>query len=314
MQTISDLTRKMKLPSKVEPLFVSHPFDYDIYIMRDDLIHPFISGNKWRKLKYNLIHFLESNHDGIISVGGAFSNHLVALSAACYGLNIPCAGIVRSHKIHNTNPSLNVCRQFGMRLVPLSPNQYAGRYSDGFISDKTHFANAFFIPEGGSNNYHYKGCEQLINELDFVPDYIVLPIGTGGTAAALANVESQIKIIGISPFREGKVHIPYLNEIINPHKVIYDFALNGYGRYHKRIVEYINDFWSNYGIPLDPIYNAKGMMGFQALLENKQFPTGSKILYIHTGGLQGIAGFNMLHSKKISIQIPRHLYLPALDL
>jgi 1-aminocyclopropane-1-carboxylate deaminase len=312
MTLLSTLEKKLNLPSPSINLFESQYSDYQIFIKREDLIHPYISGNKWRKLKFNLLHYLKSNHDGIVSVGGAFSNHLVALAAACYKLHIPVVGIVRGEELDKGNPTLNLCEKLGMKVVRVSFDEYASRYDDDFISKFSTFQNPYFIAEGGSNELHLEGCREILQELQFNPDFIVLPLGTGGTASALCQFES--KVIAISPFKEAKVKIPFLSKISFPHQVIFDYALNGYGRYNKEVVQYINSFWEQFQIPLDPIYNAKGMMGLEDLMKTNFFPRGSKILYLHTGGLQGIAGFNMLHGHRERIKIPRNIYFPEVDL
>ncbi len=314
MKRLYNLEQKLKLPSRIEPLFLSDHSGCQLFIKREDLIHPFISGNKWRKLKYNLKHFLESNYDAIISVGGPFSNHLVALAVACFELKIPCSAIVRGQKIDENNLTLKLCRKYGMKLIPVSHDNYAKRNNSEFISTQFSFSNPYFIPEGGSNDKHDSGCEEMLNEIDISPDFIVLPIGTGGTMAAFCQSDCESIIVGISPFKEGKVDIPFLSRIEAPHMVLYDFAMNGYGRYNKEMVNYINSFWKKFEIPLDPIYNAKGMMALESLLTQRYFPVNSKILYIHTGGLQGIKGFNYIHNKKSIIKIPHNIYFPEADL
>jgi len=219
-------------------------------------------------------------------------------------------GYVRFDKIDVDNPTLKFCLAKGMDLIPLSSEIYGKRNEPSFSFNHENFNHPYFIPEGGASEFSNLGCQEIIEELDFVPDYIVLPIGTGGTMSSLINTGIVKTVLGISPFKEGKVHIPFLHEVGENYEVIYDFALKGYGRFHEQIVHVINSFWEEYGIPLDPIYNAKGIIGLRSLLENNFFKPNSKIVYLHTGGLQGIAGFDMLYGNKKKIIIPRSIYFP----
>ena len=311
--SLSILERQLVLPSPIERIFEHKYADYQIFMKRDDLIHPSISGNKWRKLKYNLSHFYDSNIKGITTVGGPFSNHLVALATSCFYLNVPCTGFVRGTRIDPKNPTLNWCQKMGMNLIPMYPDDYAKRQNSEILDEYCDHHNHFYLPEGGSNEYAVKGCRELLDEIHFSPDYVILPIGTGGTAAGLVKELKNSTLIGISPFKEGKVNIPWADIIDSPHEINYDYCMNGYGRYHHKLVDYINSFWEQYKIPLDPIYNAKGMMALESFIHAGKLTKGSTIVYLHTGGLQGISGFNYIHGQKTKIMIPNNIYFPGVD-
>lgn len=305
MNSMSVLEKRLRLPSPLAelPLHEANSRGLKVYIKREDQIHPLISGNKWRKLKYNLIHFLKGDYDGIISPGGPYSNHLGALAAACQILKVPCLGLVRTSHIDYNNPTLSQCCHLGMFLKTVPPNAYAKRYIKDLTIHQSQFERPYYIPEGGSNEWSQKGCEEMLDEIDFEPDFVVLPIGTAATMAALVQ-RTSATVLGISPFKKDKVEIPFLSSIGRPHKVLYDYAFHGFGRYDAKIVDFVNAFWEEYNVPLDPIYNAKAVMALTDLIEQDYFPTGSKILYVHTGGLQGISGFNQLHGHKNQIRIP----------
>ena len=312
------LEQRLLLPSPVQTLrFVgSEERGQEIFVKREDLIHGLIGGNKWRKLKYNLSQFQEGDYDGIASLGGPYSNHLIALAFACKVLKIRCVGFVRSNQIDGLNPTIQTCRKLGMAVLPIHPNEYADRHDENemdIVSRQSWIKHPYFIPEGGSNELSLKGCREMLEELAIDPDFIVLPIGTGATMAAITK-GSACKVVGISPFKKDKVVIPFEKDIRPPHEILYDFALNGFGRYHEKLIDVIHFFWKEYGIPLDPIYNAKGMMALQHMIANNFFPEGVKILYINTGGLQGIQGFNQLHANRKPINIPQSIYSPTVDL
>lgn len=312
MQPLLQLTESLNLPSPTIELPILHDHDYQVFIKRDDLIHSDIGGNKWRKLKYNIQAYLQGGFDGIITFGGPFSNHLRATAAVCEALAIPCFGIVRAYTKELKNSTLRDCRSFGMEIVPVSHDLYAQRYETAIWKGRTDLRKPYLIPEGGSNDLALKGCREIISELEFMPDYVFLPIGTAATLAGISPMGS-FKVFGVSPFKENKVHIPYIVRISPPFEILYDFSMKGYGRFDSSLVAYINDFWLRYQIPLDPIYNGKAMMALESMIKNKVFSDGSKILFIHTGGLQGIRGFNNIHGHKSKIIIPESIYSPIAD-
>lgn len=308
---LAGLESILTLPSPIQKLDLANTQNYEIYIKRDDLIHPLISGNKWRKLKYNLSHFIDNGqYDGLITWGGAFSNHLVAVAAACDILRIPCTALVRTSNKNSESSTIRICKSLNMNVLYQSKDEYASRYEPidiPFVG----YDHPFILPEGGSNQYALQGCVEIMDEISFAPDFIVLPIGTGATMNALC-ARSTATVIGISPFKEGSVHIPFADRIAPPHRILYDYALTGYGRYIRQLVDFINVFWNVHGIPLDPIYTGKSMMALSHLVENQHFPPSSKILFIHTGGLQGIAGYDEIHGHKRRIDFSDNIYFPAI--
>jgi len=307
------LENHLLLPSKIDRLHHLEKNGITVCVKRDDQIHPYISGNKWRKLKYNLRGFHSEHHDMVITLGGPFSNHLLAVAAACNFLNIPCVGLVRGKELDHKNPTLGKCIELRMVIEMVNPDSYSSRNDPNWISGFYPNKKKYFIGEGGSTGLFEQGVGEIMDEMASEPDYIVLPIGTGGTIYALSRSVSKAVIYGISPFKKGKVEISHIKKLSSGHQVNFDYALKGYGRYDSELVDFINGFWAEYGVPLDPIYNGKGMMALTDMMKKNVFPGGSSIMYIHTGGLQGIAGFNYVNSKKQQIQIPRSIYFPEVD-
>ena len=313
MKPIEILQDQLNLPSLEQPLDFLSAGGCQVTMKRDDLIHPWISGNKWRKLKYNLLNAVKEGKQRIVTFGGPFSNHLVAVAASCQLLKVECQGIVRGVELDPNNMTLNLCRKLGMKIRLLHPDEYALRYDVDWQNSHINDVEGLLIEEGGSSGLFEKGVKEIFTEVESDVDYIVLPIGTGGTMYGLTQNSQGTKIIGISPFKKDRVNIPFLNLIKAPNQILFDYAMKGYGRYSRELVDFINMMWDKYEIPLDPIYNAKGLIALKDLLAKGYFSRGSKIIYLHTGGLQGIEGFNYVNRQKQKIMIPRNIYFPITD-
>jgi 1-aminocyclopropane-1-carboxylate deaminase len=314
MSSLKSLLSTLQLPSPLESFELKiGSANRKIWIKRDDLIHSDISGNKWRKLKGHITHYFEGEYDGIVSYGGAFSNHLHALAAVCEKLKIPVKGVIRTNQIDTNNPTLKSCSAMGMQLISVAKDLYAKRFEQTLIHEVGE-KRMYVIPEGGAGEYCDSGCKDILSELSSEPDYIVLPIGTGSTMYSLSKVVNKSIIIGISPFKKDKVYIPHQSMILSPHTILFDYALNGFGKWNQELIEFMNSFWQEFGIELDPVYNAKAMMGLFDLIEKSFFPDDKSIMYIHTGGLQGILGFNYLHDNKAPILFSRNTYSLENDL
>jgi len=267
-----------------------------LYIKRADLIHPLISGNKWWKLKYNLQKAVALGKP-VLTFGGAYSNHLVATAVACKASNLKSIGIVRGEAAIPVNPSLAIALQHDMTLKYVSRDLFKKKNSKSFINNlEKEFGEFFLIPEGGTNALAIKGVSEMLskNEMDF--DYICCPVGTGGTMVGMLNVvNSRTKVIGFSSLK-GSFLKRSIEELIKKYEIspnceweiINDYHFGGYARYNKKLIDFINDF----SIPLDPIYTGKMFYGIYDLMKKGYFKKGSRVLAIHTGGLQGVAGFN----------------------
>lgn len=285
----------------------------EITIKRDDLLHEYISGNKYRKLKYNLEEAQKLGHDTLLTFGGAFSNHIVATAAAGNEFGFKTIGIIRGNELANDfqktineNPSLAFAHKQGMQFKFVDRKSYRLKKDKNFIKAlENEFGNFYLVPEGGTNKLAVKGCEEILSEKDKDFDYICCAIGTGGTIAGIINtVGSNQKVLGF-PALKGDFHRdeiqPYVRENKNWELINYHFG--GFAKIDEELISFINDFKKQTNIQLDPIYNGKMLYGIIDLIKNNKLDSSKKILAIHTGGLQGIKGMNKRHKNKKTLQI-----------
>ncbi len=263
-----------------------------LLIKREDQNHPFVSGNKWWKLKYNLETALKAGHDTLLTFGGAYSNHIYATAAAAHELGLKFIGIIRGEETLPLNSTLSFAKASGMQLHYVSREAYRNKTEPSFIEQLHHqFGDFYLIPEGGTNELAVKGCgefaKQLSAEVDF--DYLCLPIGTGGTIAGMIEgLEESKKVIGF-PSLKGAT---FLEDEIRKYtskknwQLVYDYHFGGYAKVTNELIEFMNDFEKQFNIPLDPIYTAKMMFGIMDLIKKNFFESGSTILAVHSGGLQ----------------------------
>lgn len=275
-----------------------------LYLKREDLLHPIISGNKWRKLKYNLEEAKNQNQLKLITFGGAFSNHIVAVAGAGKEFGFETIGVIRGEELQDKiseNPSLLQAQELGMKFVFVTREQYRNKESVEFIDELRKVHDDFYlIPEGGTNDLAVKGCEEILTDTDEEFDYICCAVGTGGTISGIINrSDCKQKIIGFSSLK-GE----FLQKDIAKFATKENWSINceyhfgGYGKTTDELINFINSFYLEHNINLDPIYTGKMMFGIYNLIEKGFFPENSKILAIHTGGLQGIKGMNNLLEKK----------------
>ncbi|MFS4468492.1 1-aminocyclopropane-1-carboxylate deaminase/D-cysteine desulfhydrase [Maribacter sp. 2210JD10-5] len=273
-------------------------------VKREDELHPFISGNKYRKLKYNLQEAKKENIDTLLTFGGAFSNHILATAVAGKEKSFKTIGIIRGDELRDkwhTNPTLKLAHKNGMQFKFVSREVYRTKEQEDFITDlKSEFGSFYLIPEGGTNALAIKGCEEILTDSDTDFDVVCTCVGTGGTVAGLINsAKPEQQIIGFSTLKGNFLE----NEIKkwvykNNWQLNTDYHFGGYGKVTAELVEFINSFRIETGISLDPIYTGKMIFGLLDRVKNDSFVTGTNILAIHTGGLQGIAGMNMILKKK----------------
>jgi 1-aminocyclopropane-1-carboxylate deaminase len=272
----------------------------------DYLIHPTVSGNKFRKLKYNLEKAQSNNYNGILTFGGAFSNHIAATAAAGKELNMPTVGIIRGEELENhvkNNPTLRYAKSCGMHLDFVTRSIYKNKTDPDYLKQlMLTYKNYFVIPEGGTNELAIKGCEEILTEKDQAFDIICCAVGTGGTIAGVINgsLPTQ-KIIGF-PALKGD----FLKEDIckfatqNNWELWRGYHFGGYAKVDSKLINFMNDFKLTYNIPLDPVYTAKMMYGIFEGISSGEIAHTAKVLAIHTGGLQGIEGMNLrLKQKKL---------------
>lgn len=280
--------------------------DVSLYIKREDLIHPFISGNKYRKLKYNLIKAKEEGQTTLLTFGGAFSNHIAAVAFAGKEFGFKTIGVIRGEELStkiNENPTLSFAQQNGMNFFFETRENYRNKDSEDYIDNlKSLFGNFYLIPEGGTNELAIQGCKEILTAEDNAFDYICCSVGTGGTISGLINASAQHqKVIGFQALN-GDFLTNTIRKFSN-HKnweLTEDYTFGGYAKTTNELIEFMNSFYKNTKIPLDPVYTSKMMFGINDLIKKNYFPKGSKILAIHTGGLQGISGMNVkLENKKL---------------
>ena len=279
-----------------------------LFIKREDLIHSTVSGNKFRKLKYNLLSARKNKHTYILTFGGAYSNHIAATAAAGEIEGFKTIGVIRGEELGvdigktlSQNPTLSFAHKCGMKLIFISREMYREKDSDRFReSIKKTYNNPYIIPEGGTNELAVKGCQEILTKEDQKMDYICTPIGTAGTIAGVINsIVSHQKVIGFPALKGNWINQEVRKYVINDQwEVSQDYHFGGYAKVSETLVHFINDFKKKYDIPLDPIYTGKMMFGICDLINRGFFPENSRILAIHTGGLQGVAGMNMQLAKK----------------
>jgi 1-aminocyclopropane-1-carboxylate deaminase/D-cysteine desulfhydrase-like pyridoxal-dependent ACC family enzyme len=273
-----------------------------LFLKRDDLIHPEMPGNKFRKLKYNLERARLEGHETLLSFGGAYSNHIHAMAAAgaSYGFNT--VGVIRGEEYSPLNPTLAFASEKGMKLHYISRGEYKNKYGKSFLNKlESLYGRFYLVPEGGSNVEAVKGCTEIIGEIDHDVDVIAACCGTGGTMAGiLAGLDGNKYAIGFPVLKNGgflreeisRIVKNYNNRAYQNWHLETSYYFGGYARFDRDLVRFINDFKRQTDIPLDPVYTGKMMFGLLDLIGKGFFPEGTRILAIHTGGLQGIQGFN----------------------
>ena len=279
-----------------------------LFLKPEYLNHEFVSGNKWRKLKYNLLKAKDEGQTTLLSFGGAYSNHIAALASAGKAYNFKTIGVIRGEELESNfenNPTLKYAKSCGMTFKFVSRDDYKKKEELNFINDlKGQFGKFMLIPEGGTNTLAVKGCEEIFNPKDVMFDYVCCCVGTGGTISGLINSSwSHQKILGF-PALKGT----FLNKDIskfakrNNWELIEDYHFGGYAKINEELIHFMNNFKLQYGIQLDPIYTAKMVFGVNELIEKGFFEEKAKILLIHSGGLQGISGMNdKLLKKKLPL-------------
>jgi len=303
----------LSLPSPIQEikhsLFVEKKLR--VFIKREDLIHPEIGGNKWRKLKYNLQLAKDHGKDLLLTFGGAYSNHIYSVSSAAKYYGMESIGLIRGEKTFPLNPTLTFVQNKGMELVFIDRTTYRKKEEPEFIEalqDK-YGANVYIIPEGGTNQLALEGCaeimEELQTQLDFPPDYVIVPCGTGGTLAGLIKGgKDRYRFLGISVLRgnfleeeiRGLLEEAGISDL-GSWSVNSDFHFGGYAKFTPELIDFIHYFYRQYSLPSDPVYTGKMFFGVMEMIKADSFLRGSNLLIIHTGGLQGIAGFNERFSK-----------------
>lgn len=291
-----------------QKIYTVFPNNISLTIKREDLIHPFISGNKYRKLKYNLLQAKAEKQETLLTFGGAFSNHIAAVAYAGKESGFKTIGIIRGEELMDkidSNPTLKFAQENGMQLEFVTREDYRLKNEIDFLDKlKQQFGTFYLVPEGGTNELAVRGCEEILTPEDAEFDYVCCAVGTGGTISGISNsaLPNQ-KVLGF-PALKGDFLKDEIRIFAKNHnwELITDYHFGGYGKVNSELIAFINQFFDENQIPLDPIYTGKMVFGVIDLIMKNYFPKESKILLIHTGGLQGIKGMNMkLMNKNLPI-------------
>lgn len=290
-------TAKSILQTIEHPVLEQH--NVRLLVKRDDLIHPEVSGNKWRKLKYNVQQFEVMRNQSILTFGGAYSNHLLATASACNQLNIPCIGVVRGEELNpESNDLLKRCASLGMQLHFVTREEYTLRdMSEYFEELKGQFPNCYIIPEGGANYYGMIGCQELTKELpDF--DFLFVAQGTGATSAGLLLGLRGDQRLAVVPsikgfdskgelsrlYRKAGLDEETIEELFEQMDVYPDAHFGGYAKTTEALYTFMAFARETLDLPLDKVYTAKAFYALWNQILTGELD-GSTIVFLHTGGL-----------------------------
>ena len=265
-------------------------------LKRDDSLGGNVQGNKWRKLKYTLSALLQAGEGHVASFGGPYSNHLYAMASACARLNILCTLFVRGYPGKQLTGTLQYCSSLGARVIFLSLSDYSRKENVVFLTELSEkYGHMAFIPEGGSQTLAYRGVAELIHELPADYTHLCVPVGTGGTLIGLAMaVPKHVGLLGFSTLKGIESDEHRIRKLSgNPNvRLVEVTGGKGYGRLTDEQAEYALQFWQEHKILLDPVYTAPMLLEFERLVVNGEFSQGSRIVAIHTGGIQGWCGYS----------------------
>ena len=272
----------------------------EVIVKRLDLLHPEVQGNKFYKLHYNLEAAKKLGLSQILTFGGAYSNHIHATALAASANGLKAIGVIRGELVTPLNPTLEDAKNQGMELYAMSREDYRQKDSSSILEKlKDKFGEFYLIPEGGTNAMAIKGTQEILEDKDLTMDFVTCPIGTGGTfAGLLASARPEQKLIGFSAlkgnFINSEVDQLLLKYGIQP-KCAFDietaYHFGGYAKHKPGLISFIKEIKTKANLPLEPVYTGKMVFGLFDMIQKDYFPKGSKILVLHTGGLQGIRGF-----------------------
>ncbi|PZP46082.1 MAG: 1-aminocyclopropane-1-carboxylate deaminase [Pseudopedobacter saltans] len=263
----------------------------DISVLRLDQLHHQISGNKWFKLQYYFEDFFNSGKRHFATFGGAYSNHIAATATACQLMGIRSIGFIRGERPKIFSPTMELAQQSGMELIFLPRQQYKDKHA--LISG---FPDYYWVPEGGYGKLGVKGAADIWN---FVPDmdrydYVVLPVGSGTTVAGILKAsEPHQKILGISVMKNNFSLEAEIEQLVDdPPKMqqlrlLHDYHFGGYAKKNNELLAFMDEVWNSSQLPLDFVYTGKAFYALMDLIDKGELSSSSKILFLHTGGLQG---------------------------
>lgn len=305
----------MKILSPLEKieLEIFQHYGVDVYVKRDDLIDPIISGNKWRKLKFNVLNAKKLGYQGILSFGGAYSNHIHALAFAGKQAELKTIGIIRGEPHYQNNTTLTDAKRWGMELVFVDRQTYRQRHDEHYLTQlQRQYPDYFIVPEGGSNPLALPGVGEIIKELNQQNTFhhLLVPVGSGGTLAGLIQADNnRHNILGIAVLKQADYLQAEIKQLLansadnkqqyRNWQLLTQFHGGGYGKFSQQAAEQIWQFNQQTGILFEPIYSGKMLLAFLSLLTQGYFKRGEKVVLIHTGGLQGIKG--LIEQKRLPV-------------
>ena len=263
--------------------------DLHVDVLRTDLLHPVISGNKWYKLRFYLEEAIQKQVQLVVTFGGPWSNHIVATAAACKWKGIPCAGIIRGEEPEQWSDTLLEAKHFGMQLFFSSREDFRAKK----IRASLLLQDPFIIAEGGYGEAGVQGAATMLDDFKLEKySHIVCAVGTGTMIAGLLQrALPQQQVTGIPVLKVGdgfEQHIiPFLKQGHAPYKMIYDYHFGGYAKQTDELITFMNELHTQTSVPTDFVYTGKLFYAVNDLAQKGYFPEGSSILIVHSGGLQG---------------------------
>lgn len=299
---------RLKLPSRLEPLDLKHSQQkqLNVFLKRDDKIHPIVCGNKWRKLKYNLLKIKQQQSKEVISFGGCWSNHLHALGWCCHRLQIPLIAMVRGEPGRYKSAMISDLEKWDAEIHWLSREDYRLKNDKNWLQQlQDKFKQAVIIPEGGSNQLALQGVIELakeaIEQSSQPIDYFCAAVGSGGTLAGLIKAfeATHTRVIGIPVLKGASDLEKRINHLLDSDgtnsqnwELVEGYEFGGYAKYNELLCSYVQEFYEQSQILLEPIYTAKLLWGIEDLIQKDFFRKGSNLVILHSGGLQGLRGIN----------------------
>ncbi|MCO6500866.1 MAG: 1-aminocyclopropane-1-carboxylate deaminase/D-cysteine desulfhydrase [Vicingus serpentipes] len=278
-----------------------------LYLLREDLIHPEISGNKWRKLKYNIKEAKQIGYHQLLTYGGAYSNHIAATAAAGRAFGFKTIGVIRGDEVLPLNATLQLAHNNGMQLKFVSRSTYSTqKYEPNFLAElEQEYGKFYRVPEGGSNEFAVKGCTEIMKKIKVDYDVVCCACGTGGTMSGIiSSLDSSKQVLGFPALKGGdflkeeitNLLVKYSNafkvEVENNNwELITDYHFGGYAKVNRELIDFVKEFKEKHDVLLDLIYTGKLLFGLFDQIKNSTQFDGKKIIVVHTGGLQGNKGF-----------------------
>lgn len=291
-EIFGDKTIDVPLQQIDDPLL--SPYDIQLFVKRDDLIHPYVSGNKWRKLKYNLHQAALENHDTLLTFGGAYSNHILATAHASRLCGFRSIGVIRGEEYAPLNPILAEAQSTGMTFEYMPRWRYRQKESQEIRNElQTRFGCFYMLPEGGTNKLAVRGCSEIIADISRSFDVVCCACGTGGTLAGLiSGLRTGQQALGVAVLKGETFLKDSIRRLIptshSKHKwdISFDYSFGGYAKKNVPLLNFIDRFQTIHHIELDAVYTGKLMFGLYEMIQSGHFDRGKRIVAIHTGKTQ----------------------------